>query len=221
MSFLFFLLPLLGSIRVKSYPRQLTAQEEEELLFLFKNGDKDARDKLIEHNLRLVAHLSKKYSNTLEDKDDILSIGTMGLIKAVDSYKFDTNTKLSTYASRCIENEILMRLRSNKKRRNDSYLNSTIGFDKDGNEVALIDVISDDVCIETNAILDKNKQILKKALVTLEPRELEIIVKRYGLNGQMEQTQNEIAAELNISRSYVSRIEKKALYKLYFFFEKP
>lgn len=213
----FLIFPFFGAIKSESYPPKLTEEEEKYYLELWQKKDKNARSKLIEHNLRLVAHIAKKYENTSEEKDDILSIGIIGLIKAVDTYHYDSNNKLATYAARCIENEILMALRSNKNKRKYLYLQSPIGVDKDGNEIELLDVIKDQTpdVLET-MIKDNEISDLRNALKTLTDRELEIIEKRYGLSGAKAQTQKEIAKEMSISRSYVSRIEKRALMKLYF-----
>lgn len=218
---IFFLLPLFGAIKSESYPKKLSTDEEIYYLKQFKEfKDSNARNKLIEHNLRLVAHIAKKYENTKEDKDDILQIGIIGLIKAVDSYQINTNNKLATYAARCIENEILMTLRSNKNKRNLIYLQSPIAYDKDGNEIELIDMIEDknvDVFKSYETKVMHNK--LKEALKTLNSREYEIISRRYGLDCKA-QTQKEISHDMKISRSYVSRIEKRALLKLYFLLKK-
>lgn len=212
-----FILPILGAIKSESFPQKLSEDEEREYLKSYIiNHNQKARDKLIEHNLRLVAHIAKKYENTFEDKDDILSIGIIGLIKAVDSFSLSNNNKLATYASRCIENEILMNIRANKNKRNLVYLQSPIKEDKDGNVLELLDFIEDpDVDLYKSYETKKINQKLYKALKTLNSREYEIISKRYGIN-QVSMTQKEIAKELNISRSYVSRIEKRALLKLYF-----
>lgn len=212
------ILPLIGSVKSESYPERLSDDEERKYLLLMSKGDKEARSKLIEHNLRLVAHIAKKYENTKEDKDDILSIGILGLIKGIDTFNFENNNKLSTYCSRCIENEILMTLRANKNKRNYVYLFEPIGEDKEGNSVELIDLIKDD---EEN-ILDKlehNYKIneLRNSLKILTSRELEIIELRYGINNKKSMTQKEIAKSMSISRSYVSRIEKRALMKLYLY----
>lgn len=212
------ILPLIGSVRKESYPDRLSDEDESMYLEQMKNGSTEARAKLIEHNLRLVAHIAKKYENTKEDKDDILSIGIIGLIKGIDTFKFDTNNKLSTYCSRCIENEILMNIRANKNKRNHLYLFDTVGEDKDGNKIELIDLIKDN----EDSILDKmthRYQIeeLRKSLSVLNSREMEIIELRYGLNNKIPQSQKEIANNMNISRSYVSRIEKRALMKLYLY----
>lgn len=218
---LFFLLPLFGAIKSESYPQKLSDEEERMYLLRYaQTKDETARAKLIEHNLRLVAHIAKKYENTQEDKDDILSIGILGLMKAVDSYQITANNKLATYAARCIENEILMHLRSNKNKRNLIYLQSPVAMDKDGNEVELLDLI-EDKSIDIMASYEKKAmhQDLNDALKSLNSREYEIIARRYGIDRE-SQTQKEIAKDMNISRSYVSRIEKRALLKLYFLLKK-
>ncbi len=211
-----FIFPLIGMIRSASYPRKLTKEEEYDYLEKKKNGCNIARDKLIEHNLRLVAHIVKKFDNTNESKDDLLSIGSLGLIKAIDTYKHPSMTKLATYAARCIENEILMLLRSNKKNRNLTYLESAVGFDKEGQEILLMDYLKDDtVDIEDDHIISETITKLKVTLSILNKREKEIITRRFGLKNSKCETQKEIAYDLKISRSYVSRIEKRALMKLY------
>ena len=204
-----------GSYSNTIFPEPLDVNEEKELIEKMLNGDIDARNKLIEHNLRLVAHITKKYESKNNMYDDLISIGTIGLIKAVDSYNLTKDTRITTYAARCIENEILMYFRSNKKNNNTISLNDTIGLDKDGNEINLIDVIadkSDDISILLHN--KDNIEDLKKYLKVLNSREKEVIIKRYGLFNQREQTQKKIAKELGISRSYVSRIEKRALTKM-------
>lgn len=218
---LFFLLPLFGAIKSESYPQKLSDEEERIYLERFAlHKDETARAKLIEHNLRLVAHIAKKYENTQEDKDDILSIGIIGLVKAVDSYQITASNKLATYAARCIENEILMHLRANKNKRNLVYLQSPVAMDKDGNEVELLDLI-EDKNVDIMASYEKKamQKDLNDALKSLNSREYEIISRRYGID-RSSQTQKEIAKEMNISRSYVSRIEKRALLKLYFLLKK-
>lgn len=198
-----------------SFPPPLSSKKEAELVEKNLMGDKKARDTLIEHNLRLVAHIVKKYYTAGYDQDDLISIGTIGLIKGVSSFKPDKNIKLATYVSRCIENEILMFFRSSKKSLQDIYVNDTIDTDKDGNTLTLIDIIADDSDIaeetETKLKVERLRQIFDKAL---DNREKKIINMRYGLNGEEELTQREIAAKLKISRSYVSRIETAALKKL-------
>lgn len=210
------ILPLLGSIASNSFPEVLSPEEEKLYLEKFKNGDSEARNALIEHNLRLVAHIVKKFENTKEDKDDLLSIGSMGLIKAIDTYNFDSNAKLSTYASRCIENEILMHLRQIKNQKQTTCLYAKIGEDKEGNEIHLSDVI-EDPSIPISIRLENEETIreIKESLKQLSDREYTIIKYRYGLDNTLPMTQRELAKYLNISRSYVSRIEKRALTKLY------
>lgn len=210
------LLPLLGAIGSQSFPEVLSPEDEQKYLKRWQNGDEEARAVLIEHNLRLVAHIVKKFENTREDKDDLLSIGAFGLIKAVDTYNFNSNTKLATYAARCIENEILMFLRSSKRKRQVTWLYTAIGSDKEGNEIRLCDVIEDPAkSAFDKLVLEEKIATIKKALKILTPREYDIIARRFGLNGREIETQREIAKSLNISRSYVSRIEKRALTKLY------
>ena len=198
-----------------SFPPPLSAEREAELLEKSRNGDDDARNELIEHNLRLVAHIVKKYYNTGADQDDMISIGTIGLIKAVSTFNADKGIHLATYASRCIENEILMFFRNQKKTAQDVFISDPIDTDKDGNTLTLIDVIADksDIAdeIDTKIKVEKLRVILP---VCLTERERLIIEMRYGLCGREELTQREIAKKLNISRSYVSRIEKTALEKL-------
>lgn len=204
-----------GSYSVNIFPDKLNKEDEEMYLQKAYLGDKDARNKLIEHNLRLVAHIVKKYESKNYDVDDLISIGTIGLVKGIDSYKPSKKTKLTTYAARCIENEILMHFRSNKKHLNNVSLNDSIGFDKDGNEINLIDVLKsndDDMSDEINT--KNNIELLIEYLNCLTDREKEIIIKRYGLFNTKEQTQKEIAKNLKISRSYVSRIEKRAMSKI-------
>ena len=200
---------------VGSFPPPLSAEREAELLEKSRNGDDDARNELIEHNLRLVAHIVKKYYNTGADQDDMISIGTIGLIKAVSTFNTDKGIHLATYASRCIENEILMFFRNQKKTAQDVFISDPIDTDKDGNTLTLIDVIADksDIAdeIDTKIKVEKLRVILP---VCLTERERLIIEMRYGLCGREELTQREIAKKLNISRSYVSRIEKSALEKL-------
>ena len=205
----------LSYIKSKSFEIPLSAKEEEKYLERVFNGDQEARNILIERNLRLVAHIAKKYENNKDLQEDLISIGTIGLIKAVDSYKQNHKTKLATYASRCIENEILMHLRTNKKTSLDVSLNETIGIDKDGSEIVLGDIIAAKQ-EEFIDIVDKKDTLNKFAnyFKILEPREKETLIMRYGLNNTKKHTQKEIAKKLNISRSYVSRLEKRALIKL-------
>ena len=198
-----------------AFPPPLSAEREAELLKKSRNGDDGARNELIEHNLRLVAHIVKKYYNTGADQDDMISIGTIGLIKAVSTFNTDKGIHLATYASRCIENEILMFFRNQKKTAQDVFISDPIDTDKDGNTLTLIDVIADksDIAdeIDTKIKVEKLRVILP---ICLTERERLIIEMRYGLCGREELTQREIAKKLNISRSYVSRIEKSALEKL-------
>lgn len=197
------------------FPDPLSKEEEEECVRLCKLGDSDARNKLIEHNLRLVAHIVKKYEYQKEDADDLISIGTIGLIKGVDSYSFKHGTRLTTYCARCIENEILMHFRSDKKNSKNISLSEPVGFDKDGNEITILDILKTpkpDFALDLHN--QDNLESLKKYFDILTPREREIIIKRYGLDGNDEVTQKDIAKQFDISRSYVSRIEKRALTKL-------
>ena len=204
-----------GSYSNNLFPEPLNEQEEQDAIKKMQEGNKDARNTLIERNLRLVAHIVKKFENKNISQDDLISIGTIGLIKGIDSYNESKKTKITTYAARCIENEILMYFRSNKKRENDVSLNDSIGYDKDGNEINLVDVLKDNTTDFAEIIHTKdNIEDLKKYLSLLNDREKEIIVKRYGLLNTKDKTQKEIAKELKISRSYVSRIEKRALSKI-------
>ncbi len=204
-----------GSYSNNVFPDPLTEEEEQIMIEKMLKGDKEARNTLIEHNLRLVAHIVKKFENKNTSQDDLISIGTIGLIKGIDSYNNTKKTRITTYAARCIENEILMYFRTNKKSQNDVSLNDSIGYDKDGNEINLLDVLKDNSKDLAEMIHTKeNIKQLSEYLNLLNPREKEIIIKRYGLLNQKEQTQKEIAHNLNISRSYVSRIEKRALTKM-------
>ena len=205
-----------GSYSNTVFPPPLSKKEEEECIDKMMDGDKNARDKLIEHNLRLVAHIVKKFEKNESETDDLISIGTIGLIKGIDSFSKNKHTKITTYVARCIENEILMYFRSNKKFGNDISLNDYIGLDKDGNEISLLDITADDD-EDLSVVLHKNmnKQLLLDYINILTKREREIIIKRYGLYGSEEYTQKDIAKMMKISRSYVSRIEKRALSKLF------
>ena len=198
------------------FPEPLNSEEEKIYLKKLKAGDAEARNILIERNLRLVAHISKKYISTNVDQDDLISIGTIGLIKAINSFDLSKNIKLATYAARCIDNEILMFLRSNKKTRSEVYLNEPIGKDKDDNEVTLLEVLeNDEKNIEDEIDLKlKIKQLSNKMIEVLKQREKNILELRFGLGGHKPKTQNEIASMMGISRSYVSRIETKAISKL-------
>lgn len=205
----FFMLHVCGN---GTFPRPLSAKEERECLIKCSEGDLLARNKLVEHNLRLVAHIIKKYYSNQNEQDDLVSIGTIGLIKAINTYDISKNIKLSSYASRCIENEILMHFRNLKKSSQDISMNEAIDIDKDGNPLTLLDIMSVDDNIADELDLKFNTQKLNTFInEELSNREKKIIILRYGLNGQEPLTQREVASMLNISRSYVSRIEKKAL----------
>lgn len=225
-SFLFELLSnalcYVGYIRSNSFAQPLDKAEEAKCLQGLEKGDQEARNTLIEHNLRLVAHIVKKYDIKKEQTEDLISIGTIGLIKAIDSFRVDKGHKLTTYASKCIENEILMYLRSSKNYFQNVSLNEPIATDKDGSEITLIDAISapQDTTIIDDMMKDDHIQRLKRHIHVLDARELEIITKRFGLYGHEEETQREIAKQLHISRSYVSRIEKRAFMKIYREFQK-
>ena len=196
-------------------PEPFNKEEEEKYVNMFLNGDMTARDKLIEHNLRLVVFLAKKYENTKIDLEDLVSIGTIGLIKGVNTYQNDKNIKLATYASRCIDNEILMYLRKTKKKRTEVSFEDSLSFDSEGNELHLEDVLGTKEDIVTKPIEDElDKYLMYKEVDKLGKRDKEIIELRYGLNGKKEMTQKEVANLLGISQSYISRIEKKALKKL-------
>ena len=201
---------------MKSFPKPLSTKEETDYLRRCKEGDKEARDKLIEHNLRLVAHIVKKYNMVDKETDDLISIGTIGLIKAIDTFDDEKGIRLATYASRCIDNELLMMLRSGKRLAKEVYLYDPIGSDREGNEINLLDIIEEaEVDIVENIVLEDDiKKLYRMIGKVLTDREREIICLRYGLSNRKEVTQREIAGMLGISRSYVSRIEKKALKKL-------
>ena len=198
------------------FPEPLSQEEEHECLVALSNGNEEARNILIERNLRLVAHVAKKYSTSNVDQDDLISIGTIGLIKGINSFNLDKGSKLSTYVSRCIDNEILMHLRSTKKLNSEVYLNEPIGKDKDDNVVTLQEVLeNDERNIEDEVDLKfKVKKLYEKMKEVLKEREKTILELRFGLNGEKPKTQNQIADSMAISRSYVSRIETKAISKL-------
>lgn len=196
-------------------PEPLTKEEEMKYVEKSMNNDAKARNKLIEHNLRLVVFLAKKYDNTGTDLEDLVSIGTIGLIKAVNTYRLDKNIKLATYASRCIDNEILMHLRKIKRKKTEVSFEDSLSYDSDGNELHLEDVLGTEKDIVTKGLDDElDKSILLEEIEKLSPRDKEIIELRYGLNGKKEMTQKDVASLLGISQSYISRIEKKVIKKL-------
>lgn len=198
-----------------SFPKPLSKKQEEEYLKRSASGDVEARNKLVEHNLRLVAHIIKKYYGTQSEQDDLVSIGTIGLIKAINTYDLNKNIRLSSYASRCIENEILMHFRNCKKSAQDISLNETIDTDKDGNPLTLLDIMSvDDNILDELDLKLNSKKLGQYINEELNERERKIIILRYGLDGLEPMTQKDVAKLLNISRSYVSRIETKALKQL-------
>lgn len=206
---------LCGSYSNNVFPDPMSNKEEEECLKKMKAGDRDARDKLILHNLRLVAHIVKKFESNVNDVDDLIGIGTVGLIKGIDTYSTDKNVKLTTYIAKCAENEILMYFRGDKKNSKNVSIYDGISYDKEGNEVTILDVLkTPDPDFLEDIYLKDNIVLLKKYLNILTPREREIITYRYGLDNNDEKTQKEIAKDMGISRSYVSRIEKRATTKL-------
>ena len=206
---------LVSYITNNSFPKPLSKEDEEKYLRALANGDEQAKEVLVERNLRLVAHVTKKFENSGEDTEDLISIGTIGLIKAIDTFNNKKGTKLATYAARCIENEILMYLRSIKKNKNESYLYDPIGKDKEGNEITLFDILGS----STDEVIDKvsfsiNKDKIYNIIDKLSEREQKVLKWRYGLNSGEKKTQKEVADELGISRSYVSRIEKSVIKKV-------
>lgn len=211
-------LPMIFILHVTNagaFPRPLSEKKEQELLLLARNGDIGARNQLVEHNLRLVAHIVKKYFAAGADPDDLVSIGTIGLIKAVNTFNTDKSIRLSSYASRCIENEILMYFRSTRKNALDISMNEEIDSDSDGNALTLMDVLAvDDTIVEDLDLKIKKEKLSRFIAESLSPREALIIRLRYGLDQHRALTQREVASMLKISRSYISRIEKKALQKL-------
>lgn len=211
---LFFLVGYVSSYNL--FPEPLTPEEEKDCIERYENGDEEAKKTLIERNLRLVAHIAKKYNNSTTEQEDIISIGTIGLIKAVNSFKGNKGVRLGTYAARCIENEILMHFRATKKLQQEVSLNEAVGQDKEGNIITFIDIIeNDNISIEEQLDLKmKVKKLYEKISYVLKGRERTIIELRFGLNGKEPKTQNEVAKMLGISRSYVSRIETKAIGKL-------
>lgn len=211
-SLVYLLLGLSGS---GSFPRRLSAAEENNYIRLMRLGDMSARNKLIEHNLRLVAYINRKYYSASNDVDDLISIGTIGLIKAVDTFSPDKGIRLSSYASRCIENEVLMHLRATKKNAANVSISEPVETDRQGNAITLIDVIADETVLADELEIKIQSERLRKCLDKLpDKRSREIIILRYGLNGREPLTQKEIADKFGISRSYISRIEKKALEQL-------
>ena len=206
---------ILGIEDGESFPPPLSKDDESRLFLEMQNGSAVARDRIIEHNLRLVSHIIRKYYSSYEYPDELLSVGSLGLIKAVDSFKPTFGTRFATYGARCVQNEILMFFRSKKKRLNEVSINDQIDIDKDGNPLTYLDIISQPESIESDldmkVHIDKIRQIVDSVLL---PREKEIIVLRYGLKGFQPRTQKDVARHLGISRSYVSRIEKKALEKM-------
>ena len=206
---------LTTSYSLNVFDKPLSSEEENKCIEGLLKGDKESRNKLIEHNLRLVAHIVKKYETKDISADDLISIGTIGLIKGIDSYSINKGVKLTTYAAKCAENEILMYFRSNKKYNNNISLEDIIGHDKDGGDITLMDVLKENsINIENTIEFKDNIRSLSKYLNVLNKRELEIIKMRYGLLNEEEKTQKEISKKLHISRRYVSRIEKRALIKM-------
>jgi len=210
--YLFFILHLTSG---NAYPKPLSAKDEKMYLERVAKGDINARNTLVEHNLRLVAHIVKKYYTGINDYDDLISVGTVGLIKAINTFDIKKTQRLSSYASICIQNEILMMFRNNKRTKQEVSMNESVDTDKDGNNLILMDVIAvDDDIVDKLDIKFKSEKLAKYIDEELDEREKTVITLRYGLNGHEEKTQREIANMLNISRSYISRIETKALKKL-------
>ena len=214
LSHVFFLFGYISSNNL--FPEPLSKTEEEFYLRKYFAGDKNARDKLIEHNLRLVAHIAKRYSNSEQELEDLISIGIVGLIKAIDSFSAEKGFKISTYASKCVENELLMHIRATKKIKSEVSMNTIIGTDKDGNDMELVDTLDSESKDAIDTIYNKimSEQVIKFINSKLTKREKYIMCSRYGLNGHIQKTQQQIADELRISRSYVSRIETKVQNKL-------
>ena len=204
-----------GSYSNNVFPEQLSKEVEEEYIKKMRQGDKEARNKLIEHNLRLVAHIVKKFETKTNDTDDLIGIGTIGLIKGIDTYKENKKVKLATYAAKCAENEILMYFRQDKKNNKNVSLYEEISYDKEGNKITIMDILkTNDTDYIEDIYKNDNIKLLKEYINVLTPREKEIIEDRYGLNGKDELTQKDIAKKLKISRSYVSRLEKRATTKI-------
>lgn len=207
-------LVLLGYLNHQIFPQPLDEASEKLWLDRMEKGCDEARNKLIEHNLRLVAHVVRKYESSGEDMEDLISIGTIGLIKAIKTFKNERGVRLATYAARCIENEVLMHLRNIKKMRQEVYMYDPIGYDKEGNEISLIDILTTDNEIVDIVEMKMQDEKMRSKIGLLSRRERQVIEMRYGLFNGMKETQREIARKLGISRSYVSRIEKRALKKL-------
>lgn len=204
-----------GAYSNNAFPPPLSKDEEEEYISKMMNGDKNARSKLIEHNLRLVAHIVKKFESNTNDIDDLIGIGTVGLIKGIDSFSPVKNVRLTTYIAKCAENEILMYFRADKKNSKNISIYDGISYDKDGNEITILDILkTNDPDFADEIYRNDNIKLLKKYMNVLTSRERDVLTKRYGLNNNNEITQKEIAKELGISRSYVSRIEKRAITKI-------
>lgn len=217
--FVFLYLKVMGS---NAFPPPLPPDKEKELFIRCHEGDSEARSELIEHNLRLVAHIIKKYYTGCKDQEDLLSIGTIGLIKAIDTFNPDNGTKFATYAGKCLQNEILMHFRSQKKLMSETSINDAIEYDKDGNPLTYMDIICvEDDIIDKIELKSKSELAFKAIKVCLSSRERDIIIMRYGLAGKPPETQREVAKKLGISRSYVSRLEKSAIEKIYDFMQKP
>ena len=211
---LLFLLPLVGAINYQSFPEVLSPEDEEKYLKAWKNKDLSARNTLIEHNLRLVAHIVKKFESTYNDVDDLIGIGTVGLIKGIDSFSPNKNVRLTTYIAKCAENEILMHFRADKKNSKNVSIYDGISYDKEGNEVTIDVLKTEDPDFNEEIYKNDNIKLLKEYMNILTPRERDVLTKRYGLDNSDEITQKEIAKNLGISRSYVSRIEKRAITKI-------
>ena len=215
LSLIFHNLFLLGSYSNTIFPDPLSKEEEEKYLKEMKEGNKEARDKLILHNLRLVAHIVKKFESNTNDIDDLIGIGTVGLIKGIDTYSIDKKVKLTTYIAKCAENEILMYFRTNKKNSKNVSIYEGISYDKEGNEITILDILkTPDPDYLEDIYINDNIKLLRTYFNVLTPQEKEILIYRYGLDNKEEKTQKEIAKKLGISRSYVSRIEKRATTKL-------
>lgn len=205
----------IGAYSNNVFPDPLLKEDEDKYILKAKNGDQEARNKLIEHNLRLVAHIVKKFETKNSDVDDLIGIGTVGLIKGIDSYKLNQNVRITTYCAKCIENEILMYFRGDKKNSKNISIYENIGYDKEGNEITILDVLkTPDPNFIDEIHKNDNIKLLNKYMSVLTKREQEILTKRYGLNNNEELTQKTLAKQLGISRSYVSRIEKRAITKI-------